>query len=137
MIGFRTNKIETFELIPKHFLVDDIFMTTNQKIRFMIEKLVTDQDNTFFYTVFEKDKMVAYLFAFIVPLGNYCFVEQAFVEKHVPSNQTKKCVVLLEEFCRSKGCKVIKMNTSRNPLAFGRRWGFEVTSYIMSKKVGE
>ena len=137
MIGFRTQKIEAFELIPEEFLQSDELMTYKDKLRFMIEQLVTNPDDTFFWILFNKDKLVGFMFAFIVPIGHYCFVEQAHVKNNTPSSQTKKCVVMLEEFCRQKGCKVIKMNTSRNPIAFGRRWGFEVYSYNMIKKVGE
>lgn len=135
MIGFRTDKIEVFNYFPLESIEEDRFLSRDQKIDFMISKLINDSKNVFFYVIFDKEILKAFLFAFIVNNSRYCFIEHAWSKGEVEQGLVKKGFILLEEFCRDRKIKVLKMQTIRNPISMCRKWGFEVASYNMIKEI--
>ena len=128
----RVKNPRVFEFIPIGKLSSDPLISEESVIKSMIIQMGAFPDDTFVLAAVKNKVVTDFMFAYIPEDKKYCWIQVAF---STTKQTTKKAMIFLEWFCKSKGIEEIRMETQRNPLAFERSYNFKMHSIIMSRKV--
>jgi hypothetical protein len=127
---FQVRNPDGLDLIEEHLLGDNAL--DKEQVSLWFRKLmVTDPEICCFLVAVEGEEPVSFIMAYADPAVDHVFIQQAWakngVSPAIPDNMFFRLVTWSHTINRD----TIMMETKRNYKLFERRWGFELSHYVL------
>lgn len=138
----RVTKPEGIDLIEKH-LVEASDLDPQEYADGMRKLLREDPQNTCFLLAYEMEEgdeeptVLAFILAYASPAQTYSWLWQAFSSRKGGAKLSKQLWYRYVLWVHNMGKEEIRMETSRNPKTFTKRYGFETIARVMEFKIPE
>jgi len=132
MIKFRAKNPDIIDtILPK--LVAEVGIDKETAAAQIKRAMTENPEYVFTYVAFVEDELIAFLVAYAIIDRDHVFVYQAWTE--APKEVSAEIMQELEKWTAEVGVTQIRMETTRSPRAFARRFGFKPFTQIMAKDI--
>ena len=135
MIQFRAKNPSVIDLLEP-FLIDEPNYPRAQFVEHLKHYMTDFAEDFIAEVVFEETEPVCFILGYVPNDRSHLFVVQAYADSALANTEVfKNVLTTVEDFARSKGLKEVRAETQRSPKAFERKYGYEVLSTVISKKL--
>ena len=130
---FRAQNPQVVDYL-KDKLMPDRDTTKNVFAELLKEYMRSNPKECFVVTLWEGEEIKSFIISYIPYKRNHLFIAQVFMDNTLDSKWPKLMFSQLIAFAEKNGLEEIRGETTRNPEACLRKWGFETYSTILSYK---